>query len=59
MKRYYFLEITINDSKEYCKVSLEKFDRKSDVEESFNQWSEFIKDNKSSTILKKIVQVKK
>ena len=59
MKRFYFLEITINDKKEYCKVVLDRFDKKADAENAFTEWSNFIVNNKSSNILKKIVDVKK
>ena len=58
MKRFYFLEITINDKKEYCKVVLDKFDKKSEVEIAFGDWREFINNNKSNDILKNIVKNK-
>lgn len=58
MKRFYFLEIAINDNKEYCKVVLDKFDKKIDSENAFISWVDFITNNKSNVILKKIVEIK-
>ncbi len=58
IKRYYYVEIAINDENDYCKIVLNKFDKKSDANDLYNQWKDLITNNKSNVILREVMKLK-
>lgn len=55
MNEYYFLNIEVNDDKNICEVTLEKFDNINDVEFSFNKLKNFINNTSVDNIFKYII----
>lgn len=54
MKKFFYIDLVVNDGKECCLMTISKFNTIDDAEVEYNNWINFINNNDIVTILSKI-----